>query len=69
MALNIINCSLCEHCTDVCELDVIAVSTTGNEFVFIIESTGALTIKNILVEALKLLKEKTKEFNILVDEF
>ena len=69
MAFNIINCSLCEQCVDVCELDAIAVSTTGNEFIFIIESTGALTIKNIFIEALRLLKEKTKEFNILVDEF
>ncbi|MFX0013635.1 MAG: DNA-directed RNA polymerase subunit D [Promethearchaeota archaeon] len=69
LAVNVINCSLCNQCVDICELDAVTVSTTGKDFVFIIESTGALSIKNILIEALKLLKEKTKEFNILVNEF
>lgn len=69
MAINVINCSLCNQCVDICELDAVTVSTTGNDFIFIIESTGALTNKNIVTEALKLLKEKGKEFNILVDEF
>ncbi|MFX1285443.1 MAG: DNA-directed RNA polymerase subunit D [Promethearchaeota archaeon] len=69
IAVNVINCSLCNQCVEVCELDAVTVSTTGRDFVFIIESTGALTIKNILIEALKLLKEKAKEFNILVEEF
>lgn len=69
LAINMINCSLCNQCVDVCELDAVLVSTTNTDFVFIIESTGALTIKSILIEALKLLKEKAMEFNVLVDEF
>ena len=68
-AINVINCSLCNQCVDVCELDAISVSTTNKDFIFIIESTGALSIKNIMTEALKLLKEKAKEFKVHVDEF
>lgn len=69
MAFNMINCSLCNQCVDVCELDAVSVSTTGNEFVFMIEGTGTLTIEDVLDSSLKLLKEKAQEFKSLVDEF
>ncbi len=68
-ATNIINCSLCNQCVDVCELDAVTVSVTNNEFIFNIESTGALSIEDILTEALRLLKEKAKEFKVHVDDF
>jgi DNA-directed RNA polymerase subunit D len=68
-AVNMINCSLCNQCVDVCELDAVAVSTTESDFIFIIESTGALSIENIVTEAMKLLKEKATEFKVHVDDF
>ena len=68
-AVNIINCSLCNQCVDVCELDAVSVSTTNDKFIFVIESTGALSLKVIVIEALRLLKEKAKEFKVHVDEF
>lgn len=68
-AVNIINCSLCNQCVDVCELDAVSVSTTNDKFIFVIESTGALSPKAIVIEALRLLKEKAKEFKVHVDEF
>ncbi|WP_455143660.1 DNA-directed RNA polymerase subunit D [Candidatus Hodarchaeum mangrovi] len=68
-AINVINCSLCNQCVDICELDAVNVSTTGKDFVFLIESTGSLKIKEILLESLKVLKEKTQTFKKHVDEF
>ncbi len=68
-AINVINCSLCNQCVDVCELDAVHVTTTGKDFVFIIESTGALKIDEILHEALKIFKDKIKEFKNLVKDF
>ena len=68
-AVNVINCSLCNQCVDICELDAVNVSTTGRDFVFIIESTGSLKTKEILLESLKVLKEKTQTFKKHVDDF
>jgi hypothetical protein len=45
------------------------VSTTGKDFIFTIESTGALSIKEILRTALSILNNKGKEFKSLVEEF
>jgi DNA-directed RNA polymerase subunit D len=69
MAINEINCSLCNQCVDICELDAVNVSTSGTEFIFTIEITGALTVENVLFESLKLLKGKGEEFKTLVNEF
>jgi DNA-directed RNA polymerase subunit D len=68
-AVNLINCSLCNQCVEVCELDAVNVSTTGTEFIFIIESTGSLKIQSILSKSLEILKEKATEFKSLVEEF
>lgn len=68
-SVNEINCSLCNQCVDICELDAVHVTTTGKDFVFIIESTGALKIESIVTEALKLLKDKAKDFKVHVNDF
>ncbi|NHJ02253.1 MAG: DNA-directed RNA polymerase subunit D [Candidatus Heimdallarchaeota archaeon] len=68
-AVNVENCSLCNQCVDTCELDAVSVSTKPNEFIFKVESTGALSVKRILTESLKLLKDKSEEFKTLIDEF
>lgn len=66
---NELDCTLCNQCVDVCEVDAVTVSTTGEEFIFTIESTGSLGVKNILKKSLELLKKKAEEFKVHVDEF
>jgi len=66
---NVINCSLCNQCMDICETDAVSVTTTGTDFIFTVESTGALTTKEILLKALKILNEKVDEFKVYVEEF
>ncbi len=68
-AENVINCSLCNQCVDICETDAVFVSTTGTDFIFTVESTGALSTKDILLKALKILNEKANEFKVNVEEF
>ena len=66
---NVINCSLCNQCVEICETDAVSVSTTGRDFIFTVESTGALSIKEILINALDILNKKGKEFKSFVEEF
>ena len=68
-AENATNCSLCNQCVETCETDAVFVSTTGKDFIFTIESTGALSIKEILRTALTILNNKGKEFKSFVEEF
>ncbi|MHA1978082.1 MAG: DNA-directed RNA polymerase subunit D [Candidatus Hodarchaeales archaeon] len=68
-AQNVPNCSLCNQCMDICETDAVFVTTTGKDFIFTVESTGALTTKEILLKALKILNEKADEFKGHVEEF
>ena len=68
-AENVINCSLCNQCVDICEADAVSVSTTGKDFIFTIESTGALSIKGNILTALKILNKKTDEFKVYIEDF
>jgi len=54
------DCSLCGQCMQICELDAIHVRTTGDEFLFTIEGTGALGIKPILKAAIQSLRKKAE---------
>ncbi len=68
-AQNVINCSLCNQCVDVCETNAVFITTTGTDFIFTIESTGALSTKEILLKSLKILNGKADEFKVYVEEF
>lgn len=68
-AENVINCSLCNQCVDTCEVDAVSVSTTGEDFIFTVESTGTLTVQEIILKALDILKKKATEFKTYVEEF
>ena len=61
---NIIECTLCQDCVDACPLSppAIDVASDENAFVLDVESTGALPVERILLEALKILDEKFDEF-------
>jgi DNA-directed RNA polymerase subunit D len=61
---NEIECTLCMDCVDACAKDPAAVEVSGDEttFIFKVESTGALPVERIVVEAVKILDKKIKDF-------
>lgn len=61
---NLIECTLCQDCVDICPMDPPAINVNWSEgtFIFSIESTGALPVERIVVEALKILDKKVASF-------
>jgi DNA-directed RNA polymerase subunit D len=58
-------CTLCMDCADACPKDpsAIKISWDKNAFIFKIESTGSLSVERIVLEAVKILDKKVKEFS------
>jgi len=61
---NVIDCTVCRDCIDVCPKSPLAIEVSWNKDVFVmdIESTGALPIDRILLEAIKILDRKFESF-------
>jgi len=61
---NEIECTLCRDCVETCPKDpkAIEVSWEKGAFVFNVESTGALPVERVLVEALSILDKKLELF-------
>jgi DNA-directed RNA polymerase subunit D len=61
---NVIDCTVCKDCVDVCPKSppAVEVSWSKDVFVFDIESTGALPVERIVLEALKILDKKAESF-------
>jgi DNA-directed RNA polymerase subunit D len=61
----VIECTLCMDCVDACPQDPPAVDISWDEKAFIlkIESTGALPVERIVIEASKILANKIKDFS------
>ncbi len=61
----VIECNLCMDCADACPQDPPAVEVSGDNkaFIFKIESTGALPAERIIIEAIKILDKKVKDFS------
>ena len=59
---NVIECTLCMDCVDACPQNppAIEISWDKEAFIFKIESTGALPVERIMLEALKILDKKIK---------
>ena len=57
-----LECILCQLCVEVCEDDAVEVKTTGDEFLFKVESTGALPAEKIVTKAIEILERKSEEF-------
>uniref|UniRef100_A0A7J2TJU2 DNA-directed RNA polymerase subunit Rpo3 n=1 Tax=Archaeoglobus fulgidus TaxID=2234 RepID=A0A7J2TJU2_ARCFL len=64
---NLLNCSLCMECVKVCEKKAIKVIET-NDFLFVAESTGAMPAKEVLKQALLILKKKAEKFKEMLEE-
>jgi DNA-directed RNA polymerase subunit D len=64
---DVLKCSLCMECVKVCEEGAIDVRETGN-FLFTVEGTGALTVRRVMLEALRILKSKAEEMNNIIKE-
>ena len=62
---NEVECTLCMDCVDACPKDpsAVAVSWDKSAFIFKIESTGALPVERIVIESIKILDSKVKEFS------
>jgi DNA-directed RNA polymerase subunit D len=59
-------CSMCMECVKSCEMEGIEVNETEN-FLFTVEGTGALPVKEVLINALSILKEKAEELNRVLE--
>jgi len=61
---NTIDCTLCQDCVDACPKDPPAIKIEGdrNTFILNIESSGALSVERILLEAINLIDKKSEEF-------
>jgi DNA-directed RNA polymerase subunit D len=64
---DVLKCSLCMECVKVCEEGAIDVRETSN-FLFTVEGTGALTVRRVMLEALRILKSKAEEMNNIIKE-
>jgi len=60
---NLLKCHLCNACVDICEpKGAITVENNNKDFIFYVESWGQLSCKEIIDEALKIIKDTSDEF-------
>ena len=60
---NLLKCHLCNACVDICEpKGAIILDNTNKDFIFYVESWGQLSCKEIIDEALKIIKDTSDEF-------
>nr|MDO8086624.1 DNA-directed RNA polymerase subunit D [Candidatus Sigynarchaeum springense] len=64
------NCNLCETCMKVAGVpkDAVVVKAVPGKFIFFLESSGALPTERIMLEGIKIFREKVKQFGTLVSE-
>ncbi len=65
--VNVIECSLCRLCEGECDMDAIKVSSDPGSFVMTFETTGALTAKEIALEAAGSIKKRAEQLSKIVD--
>ncbi len=64
---NPLDCSLCMECVKICETKAIKIVET-DDYLFLAESTGAMPAKEVLRQALLILKGKAENFKKMLEE-
>ncbi len=65
--VNVIECSMCRLCEEECDMDSIKVTSKPDSFVMTFETTGALTAKEIALEAAGSIKKRAEQLSEIVD--
>ncbi|MFZ3169295.1 MAG: DNA-directed RNA polymerase subunit D [Candidatus Methanoperedens sp.] len=65
--INVIECSMCGLCEEKCDMDSIKVTSKPDSFVMTFETTGALTAKEIALEAAGSIKKRAEQLSEIVD--
>ena len=65
---DILKCSLCKLCEQVCDINAIKVSYDENSFVFTMESDGSYTSKDLVLNATKIIKGKSEELISILEQ-
>jgi len=60
------DCHLCGACVDICPKKAVKVKGSENDFVFTVETWGALSCKKIVEKATEIFEDKLKEFDKLL---
>jgi DNA-directed RNA polymerase subunit D len=65
---DILKCSLCRLCEQVCEINSIKINFDESAFVFSIESDGSYTAKDLVLNASNVIKGKAKNILNILDQ-
>ena len=65
---DILKCSLCRLCEQVCDINAINISYDEKAFVFSIESDGSYTAKDLVLNAANVVKGKAEEILSILDQ-
>ena len=66
--INLLNCTLCKNCVEICEKNPSAIQINWKEdsIIFEIETTGSLPVEELIKEALKVYEKK---YSNLLEQF
>ena len=63
---NLSKCHLCEACQEVCSSGAIKITANPSIFIFTVESWGQLNVKDVMLKACDVFKDKIDDFTTLV---
>lgn len=66
---DMLKCSLCRLCEQVCDIHAIKVNFDENAFVFTMESDGSYTAKDLALNAANVVKEKAEQILNILNQF
>ena len=66
---DILKCSLCKLCEQVCDIHAIKIGFDENAFVFTMESDGSYTARDLALNAAGVVKGKAEELLGILDQF
>jgi DNA-directed RNA polymerase subunit D len=66
---DVLKCSLCKLCEQVCDINAIKIGFDENAFVFTMESDGSYTAKDLALNAADVVKGRAEELLSILDQF